>query len=135
MDWDIGDAAKGAAPSEQLETLREQLDAMKERLHSMFQTAAELISSGEIADVLARITDRAAAKVRAPRHLLAVRMTEGGELHCHQKGFDEREVAAYAERLLETQPSDLSESWLVVPVRSDRRPTRYPATGAVRFVR
>jgi diguanylate cyclase (GGDEF)-like protein len=121
VNWDIGDAAKGVAPSEQLETLREQLEAMKERLHSMFQTAADMISSGEITDVLARITDRAAAEVRAPRHLLAVRMTEGGELHCHQKGFDEREVAGYAERLLETEPSDLSESWLVVPVCSDRR--------------
>jgi diguanylate cyclase (GGDEF)-like protein len=121
VDWETGDDLNGAAPSEQLETLREQLDAMKERLHSMFQTAADMIGSGEITDVLARITERAAAEVRAPRHLLAVRMDEGGELHCHQKGFEDGDVAAYAERILEADPSELSDSWLVVPVCSDRR--------------
>ncbi|HEY8625379.1 MAG TPA: sensor domain-containing diguanylate cyclase [Solirubrobacteraceae bacterium] len=121
VDWETGEALNGGHPSEQLQTLREQLDAMKERLHSMFQTAADIIGSGEITDVLARITERAAAEVRAPRHLLAVRMDEGGELHCHQKGFDEPDVAAYAERILAADPSELSDSWLVVPVRSDRR--------------
>ena len=121
VTWHTAEAGQAPAPSQQVEALREQLDAMKERLHSMFQTAGDMISSGEVADVLARIAERAAVEVRAPRHLLAVRMTEGGELHCHQKGFDEREVAGYAEQILNTHPSELPDSWLVVPVCSDRQ--------------
>jgi diguanylate cyclase (GGDEF)-like protein len=121
VTWEAAGAESATVPAEQLEKLREQLDAMKERLHSVFQTAADMISSGEITDVLARIADRAAIEVRAPRHLLAVRMTEDGELHCHQQGFDEDEVDDYAERILDSHPSELPDSWLVVPVRSDRR--------------
>jgi diguanylate cyclase (GGDEF)-like protein len=94
---------------------------MQERLHSMFATASDLIAADEIGDVLARITDRAAVEIRAPRYLLAVRMEEGGELHCHHRGFEEHEVTTVAERILGPHPVDHPESWLVVPVRSDRR--------------
>ena len=109
---------------EQIETLRDQLDAMKERLHSMFQTAADLIGSGTVDDVLARIADRAAIEVRAPRHLLAVRMDPDGEIHCHQKGFDPDQVQERAERLLSHHPTELGGRdgfELVVPIRSNRR--------------
>jgi diguanylate cyclase (GGDEF)-like protein len=111
----------GAGGESSDETLRGQLDAMKVRLDNMFQTASDLIGSGSVDDVLARIADRAAIEVRAPRHLLAVRMTPDGPLHCHHKGFDPDEVREHAERLLSAAPSDLPNSWLVVPVRSNRR--------------
>ena len=39
----------------------------------MFATASDLIAADHIDDVLARITDRAAVEVRAPRYLVAVR--------------------------------------------------------------
>jgi hypothetical protein len=120
VTWTANDAPAQDDASEQIATLREQLDAMKERLHSKFETAADLISAGEIADVLARITDRAAVEVRAPRHLLAVRMPESSELHCHHKGFHEQTAAAYAERILGEDPTELPDSCLVVPVRSNR---------------
>jgi diguanylate cyclase (GGDEF)-like protein len=107
--------------AQQIAGLHGQLDAMKVRLHSMFQTASDLISSGDVDEVLASIADRAAVEVRAPRHMLAVRMTEDGALHCHHKGFDEAEVAEHAERLLTDAVTDFPDSWLVVPVRSNRR--------------
>ncbi|MFZ0043489.1 MAG: sensor domain-containing diguanylate cyclase [Solirubrobacteraceae bacterium] len=120
ITWTATDEIASGESSEQIEQLREQLGAMRERLHSMFQTAADLISAGDVDDVLARIAERAAIEVRAPRHLLAVRMTPGGELHCHHHGFDEELVGEYAERMLDSHPAELPASWLVVPVRSNR---------------
>jgi diguanylate cyclase (GGDEF)-like protein len=90
---------------------------MKERLHSVFQTASDLIGSGSVDDVLGRIATRAAMEVRAPRHLLAVRMAPGGEIHCHQHGFAESEVADVAAALLAGERRD---EWLVVRIRSNR---------------
>jgi diguanylate cyclase (GGDEF)-like protein len=119
VTWPIETDAVAAESSDG--TLRGQLDAMTVRLDSMFQTASDLIGSGSVDEVLARIADRAAVEVRAPRHLLAVRTTPDGPLHCHHKGFDPTEVQEHAERLLSADPVDLPDSWLVVPVRSNRR--------------
>jgi diguanylate cyclase (GGDEF)-like protein len=105
----------------ELIALRQQLVGMQERLHSMFATASDLIAADDIADVLARITDRAAVEVRAPRYLLAVRMEPGGSVHVHHRGFEEQEVATRAEEILDRHPADHPKSCLVVPVRSDRR--------------
>ena len=68
---------RGAPISETIGSLREQLEAMRERLRSVFATASDLIDANDIDDVLARIAERAAVEVRAPRYLLAVR-TEAG---------------------------------------------------------
>jgi diguanylate cyclase (GGDEF)-like protein len=121
VTWTVEDEILEGAGAEMVGPLREQLEAMKERLHSMFATASDLIDAGDLADVLARIADRAAIEVRAPRYLLAVRITPGGPVHCHHKGFDQDEADAYAERILEQHPAALPESWLVVPVRSKRQ--------------
>jgi diguanylate cyclase (GGDEF)-like protein len=118
-----GDAAPASAgdAAEPLLALRQQLEAMQERLNSMFATASDLIAADDISQVLGRITDRAAMEVRAPRYLLAVRMEPGGQIHCHHRGFDEDELATRAEQLLDPALTDFPSSWLVVPVRSDRR--------------
>ncbi len=121
VTWVVDGQDAETDAAQQIAGLHGQLDAMKVRLHSMFQTASDLISSGDVDEVLARIADRAAIEVRAPRHMLAVRMTADGPLHCHHKGFDEAEVADHAERLLTDAAEDLPDSWLVVPVRSNRR--------------
>jgi diguanylate cyclase (GGDEF)-like protein len=118
--WDVEGASATAQPDEQVRALQLRLDAMAERLDSMFATAADLIGADDVADVLARITDRAAVEVRAPRHLLAVRTRPGRELHIHAKGFAAGEVAATAERIL-ADGTAVPASWLVVPVRSNRR--------------
>jgi diguanylate cyclase (GGDEF)-like protein len=119
--WDIDRATASADGSGRLTALRQQLDAMKERLDSMFATASDLIGSDDIDQVLARITQRAGLEVRAPRYLLAVRLTEGGEVHCHHKGFEEDQVSAYADRILDVHAAEHPQSWLVAPVRSNRR--------------
>jgi diguanylate cyclase (GGDEF)-like protein len=120
VTWDVPDSDAETGRSEMVDSLREQLDAMRERLHSMFATASDLIGAEDIGDVLARITDRAAIEVRAPRYLLAVRTAAGGEVHCHHKGFDDEEAREYAAQILERHPASFPDSWLVVPVRSKR---------------
>jgi diguanylate cyclase (GGDEF)-like protein len=121
LTWSSEQQADSGEPGEPVLALRQQLDAMQERLHSMFATASDLIAADDIGEVLGRITDRVATEVRAPRYLLAVRMEPGGEIHCHHRGFDEGDVAARAERILATAPLDFPKSWLVAPVRSERR--------------
>jgi diguanylate cyclase (GGDEF)-like protein len=122
VTWEEREATDGSASSVELEALREQLAAVQRRLHSIFQTAGDLIAADEIEGALARITDRAALEVRAQRYLLAVRLEEeGGKLLCHRRGFEEDEGREVAERILTEHPAALPDNWLVVPVRSGRR--------------
>jgi diguanylate cyclase (GGDEF)-like protein len=120
VTWAVHGGDPLAGSTEEIQSLNGQLDAMKVRLASMFHTAADLIGSGDINEVLARIADRAAAEVRAPGHLLAVRMAPGGPLHCHHRGIDPAAVPEYADRMFGDDPDALPDSWLVVPVRSNR---------------
>ena len=73
--------ADAADPVAEAATLRKQLDAMSARLQSIFDTASDLIATGDLDGTLARITDRAAQQVRAPHYLLAVRTTPEAPLH------------------------------------------------------
>lgn len=120
VSWETEPGAMDADRSGQIGQLTEQLDAMKRRLHSMFQTAGDLIGAGELDEVLARIADRAAVEIRAPRHLLAVRVGEPARLYCHHTGFAPDEVAGVVDRL-DSPPGGLPPTWLAVPVRSNRR--------------
>ena len=119
--WDAELAAETADPAKHISALESQLSAMTERLDSLYATATDLIADTEIDSVLARITERAATAVRAPRYLLALRTDEDAELRCHQSGFAEAEVREIAERLLDSEVSELPPSWLVADVRSERR--------------
>jgi len=119
VTWNTGATAAAVDPPEQVSALREQLEAMTERLDGMFAIASDLVGSDALGEVLARITDRAAAEVRAPRYLLAVRAVDGGELLCHHRGFGSEEIEACTDRLRSSDA--VPESWLVVPVRSNRR--------------
>lgn len=121
LTWTADAAAELSAESERNRMLAEQLEAMRERLRSMFETASDLIGVDQIENVLARITDRAAIEIRAPRYLLAIRSPSGGRIVTHHRGFDEQDAAAHAARILDTHPAALPDSWLVVPVRSSRR--------------
>jgi diguanylate cyclase (GGDEF)-like protein len=121
VTWTAEQADCDGESPEQLDALRQQLDAMRERLHSVFSTASDLIAADDIHDVLARITDRAAVEIRAPRYLLAVRTGQGDAVHHHHRGFEEDEVDGIARRILTEHPASLPESWLVVPVKSIRR--------------
>ena len=110
---------------EHVAALQHQLDAMKERLSSVFAAASDLIAADDLDDVLARITARAALEVRAVRYLLAVQVGPDRELHCHHKGFEEEGVAEYVDVLLNRRPSSYPDSWLAVPVCSNRHEYGY----------
>jgi diguanylate cyclase (GGDEF)-like protein len=121
LSWKPALEEADSATSGQVTALRHQLDAMTERLRSVFATASDLIAVDDLDAVLARITARAALEVRAIRYLLAVRVKPNGELHTHHKGFEEEGVAEYLDELLSGDPASHPESWLVVPVASNRR--------------
>jgi diguanylate cyclase (GGDEF)-like protein len=125
VSWPAAEARERSHSSEEVDKLRDQLDAMKERLHSMFQTASDLIASGDVDDILSRIADRAATEVRAPCHLLVVRMTPDGPLHLHHDGFAPEDIDDTVQALLSQHPSELPASWLAVPIRSSRREYGY----------
>ena len=119
--WDEALAAQAADPAQHVTALEAQLTAMTERLQSMYATAGDLIDGGDIDSTLARITERAATAVRAPRYLLAVRAAGGA--HCHHDGFDEAEAEDLAARVLDAGDAELQleRSWLVADVRSHRQ--------------
>lgn len=116
-----GEAGHAAAGSPgQVEALQHQLSAMRDRLQNMFATAADLIAADDVDKVLARITERAAVEVRAPRYLLSVSLPNEPGTYRYRKGIDAAEAAEIAERLETEEPATLPKSWLVVPVRSER---------------
>ena len=119
--WNAREDQDREESSDQVQGLAQQLEAMRERLRSMFATASDLIAADEIEVVLARITDRAALEVRAPRYLLAVRLEAEGEVHCHHRGFAAEEAERIADELLSHHTAEFPDSWLVVQVSSDRR--------------
>jgi diguanylate cyclase (GGDEF)-like protein len=121
VTWDAGLAAQTADPAEHITMLESQLSAMTERLDSVYATATDLIADSDLDAVLARITERAATAVRAPRYLLAVRPEEEGELRCHHSGFAEVEAQEIARRLLDSSADELPDSWLIADVHSQRR--------------
>jgi diguanylate cyclase (GGDEF)-like protein len=121
VTWDAGLAAKTSDPAEHVTVLESRLSAMTERLDSVYATATDLIADSDLDSVLARITERAATAVRAPRHLLALRTDEDADVRCQQSGFGEAEAQEIAHRLLDSQIEELPDSWLVAEVRSHRR--------------
>jgi len=119
VTWELA-AAADEADATQVAILRKQLDAMSERLQNVFETAADLIAAGSLDETLARITDRAAHQVRAPKHLLAVRPSAGSEQLLFHSGLGEDEARAIATRVLDPAAADLPEHWCVAAVRSHR---------------
>ena len=121
ITWDAELAALTSDPVQHVTVLEGHISAMTERLDSLYATAADLIADSDLDSVLARITERAATAVRAPRYLLAVRTDDESGLHSHHSGFDEHEAADIAERLIDVPAYQLPASWLVAEVRSHRR--------------
>jgi diguanylate cyclase (GGDEF)-like protein len=120
VTWDAELAAKTSDPAEHVTVLEARLSAMTERLDSVYATATDLIADTDVDSVLARITERAATAVRAPRYLLALRTDAESGVRSHQSGFDEAEAREIAHRLLDSALEDLPASWLVADVRSHR---------------
>jgi diguanylate cyclase (GGDEF)-like protein len=118
ISWDRDLAALRANPAEHVTALEAQLTTMSESLESVYATAGELIAGGDLDTVLARVTERAATAVRAPRYLLAVRVPGESTLRCHHRGFSASEARVLAEGVLSTAEGELPTSWLAANVTS-----------------
>jgi diguanylate cyclase (GGDEF)-like protein len=118
ISWSA-DPQRTGGEGQELDALRQQFGGLQERFNSLFAAASDLIAADEISDILARLTERAALEVRAPRYLLAVRLA-GGEVHVQQRGFGAAELERHVELLLDEAQTEFPTSWLVVPVRSAR---------------
>jgi diguanylate cyclase (GGDEF)-like protein len=121
ITWDAGLAAKTSDPAEHVTVLENQIAAMTERLDSLYATATDLIADSDLDSVLARITERAATAVRAPRYLLALRTDEDSGVHCHHSGFDEAQANELAHQLLDGELQEVPDTWLSAEVSSHRR--------------
>ncbi len=97
VTWDAEAAAKGADPQERVTALEAQLLAMQQRLRDVFATVGDLLSVEELDVVLARIVERAAQTVRAPRYVLAVHTRPDADLRIFSDGVGEDEAQAIAD--------------------------------------
>lgn len=120
VEWNAALAAGALDPEQHITALEAQLAAMGERVENVLATAADLITDADLETTLARITERAATAVRAPRYLLAVRPTAGGDLHCHHRGLTDDEAAVLVDHL-ERASDPIPSGWLVAKVSSALR--------------
>lgn len=120
VTWDAEAAAAGADPQQRVTALEAQLLALQERLRGVFATAGDLLSVEEIDIVLARIVERAAQTVRAPRYILAVRARPDAELRIFSDGVEDDEARAIAEVALADRPIG-GHTALAADVTSNRR--------------
>jgi diguanylate cyclase (GGDEF)-like protein len=121
VTWDAERAESAADPKELVTALEAQLAGMRERLDSMYATARDLITLDDLDSALARITDRAATAVRAPRYVLAVRTSGDEPLRVHHRGFGEDDGDAAAHALLDAHTRSRDPGTLVVEVASGTR--------------
>jgi len=122
VTWDADQAASAADPQAVVTALEAQLVGMNKRLESMYATAQDLIAFDDVDAALARITERAATAVRAPKYLLAVRTGPAAKLQVHHRGFADDEDATDAARtLLAGGAEGRDEVWLVAEIESRTR--------------
>src|SRR2546423_2823808 len=121
VTWDADRAASAADPQELITALEAQMVAMSQRLDSMYATARDLIAFDDVDAALARITERAATAVRAPKYLLAVRTGADDRVHVHHRGFVDEDPDAVAQALLEQSDDEPDAGRLVADVASRTR--------------
>jgi diguanylate cyclase (GGDEF)-like protein len=120
VTWDAEGAAMAADPHQLVTALEAQLAAMAERLTNIYAAARDLIAVDDLDVALARITDRAATAVRAPKYLLAVE-TGDGQVRVHHRGFLGEDPDDAAAALLADDGSDRDPSRLVAEIKSMTR--------------
>jgi len=121
MVWRAAAAEEEPEPPHTVGRLRAELDAMRERLQGVFDTAADLVSAGQVDDALARIAARAAQEVGGGRYLLAVRTGDDQQPKLHGDGFAATQIDQALGCLRAGAQPEPKSSWLTVPIRSDER--------------
>ena len=119
VTWDPATATSDAA--RRVEHLERELAALTSRFETLQSTAAELVSADDVETVLAGITRRAGLAVRAPRYLLAVRLTPNAELRVHHSGLAHDEVARLVAALEDGTLAEEEGARLIAAVESSRR--------------
>lgn len=120
VSWDRTLAARTADPAAHITALEAQLVALNESSESMYAAAGDLIADNDLHSTLAKITERSATAVRAPRYLLVVRPEPGAELQIHHRGLSEAEARELAGRVLSADASEVDDRWLLADIRSHR---------------
>jgi diguanylate cyclase (GGDEF)-like protein len=110
----------GAGSQARIDHLEDRLLQVNEQVENLQSSAADLVSSDDVDTVLGRIAARAAAAVRAPRHLLVVQTADAAQPRVVAEGMTEDEAAALAEDVL-TAGLRADPSRLVAEVASARR--------------
>ncbi|TFD47804.1 bifunctional diguanylate cyclase/phosphodiesterase [Cryobacterium frigoriphilum] len=95
------------------------LSVLRDKVRDVQIAAADLVSSDNVDEVLARIVDHAASAVIAPGYLLVLRSDDGRPPVVRDRGLSSERAARLAERLL--GHDDLGARALVVEVVSSRK--------------
>lgn len=118
--WQEGEASAEAAAERRVQRLEAELTALTARFESLQATAAELVSTTDVDDLLEHIAARAGLAVRAPGHILAVRMPGEREMRIHASGTAVDDRVRIAEHLLDGDIEDGGNGVLAVEVASAR---------------
>src|SRR4029079_13622405 len=96
------------------------VDALEAQLALLQSTTADLVSSDDIDEVLARIVTSAGRAVSAPGYLLALYDTVEVADRVHADGIDDPDIEAVAGEVL-TGPLGVGGSRIVIEVASSRQ--------------
>ena len=116
-------------PERRVAQLEAQLAALSERFESLQTTATEMVTVADVETLLARIARRAGLAVRAPGHILVVRLPGEDELRVHAEGVAAHKTAALVDEILSRGTADAGPARLVVDVASARH--RYGCLAAL----
>lgn len=113
-------ASGGGARTRHVEYLEAELAALTERFESLQATATEMVSATDVETLLGHIAHRAGLAVRAPGHILAVRMPGETDVRVHANGISTDDQAQAVDALLEQNLEALGNGVLAVDVTSAR---------------
>ncbi len=119
-DVDEAEAELQVDEETKVEQLTKQVAQLTTRLQDVYSTAADLLASDKIDQVLENVTRRAANAVNAPRYILAVQVEENAPYKLHYHGFASGEAETMAAEVLVPEPDTRGGSRLIVDVRSLR---------------
>ena len=95
------------------------LAVLRDKVRDVQNAAADLVSSDDVDEVLARIVARAASAVIAPGYLLILPHEDGGSPVVRHRGFSTERAAQLSEQMLRGE--DLGGGALTVDIVSTRR--------------
>jgi diguanylate cyclase (GGDEF)-like protein len=121
VSWDSELAARTADPAEHITVLESEIAALNESLESLYAVAGDLIADDDLGSTLAKITERSASAVRAPRYLLVLRPNVDDEPEIYSRGLADDDARRLATQVLEVEPGEADERWLIADIRSRRR--------------